>query len=106
MLDEAVEWLLPPGNALVRIPHGQDDFESVSVAAEHHAPGQNVPRETESARFPRDRKSLAKRRRILCFCRNDARMLLKTKDRCGKLAGKVGMSMKTHVLSLDLPECH
>jgi hypothetical protein len=31
--------------------------------------------------------------------RNDAGMLLKTKDRCGKGQGEVGMSMKIQVLS-------
>jgi hypothetical protein len=32
---------------------------------------------------------------------NDARMLLKTKERCGKLAVEAGMSMKTNGLSAD-----
>jgi hypothetical protein len=37
---------------------------------------------------------------------NDAGMLLKTKDRCGKLDGEAGMFMKTQVLSLLKPECY
>jgi len=34
------------------------------------------------------------RRRIL-FCMNDAGMLLKTKDRCGRSGGEAGMCLKT-----------
>ena len=36
---------------------------------------------------------------------NDAGMSLKTKDRCGKLGGEAGMSMKTEVLSCLNREC-
>jgi hypothetical protein len=41
----------------------------------------------------------------LVFFRNDAGMLLKRKDRCGKLAGEAGMCMKTKALSRQKREC-
>jgi len=37
--------------------------------------------------------------------RNDAGMLLKTKDRCGRLGHEAGMSMKTKALSPPKREC-
>jgi hypothetical protein len=43
-------------------------------------------------RFPHDLSNFQK-------CWNDAGMLLKTKERCGKPAKEAGMSMKTKELS-------
>jgi len=35
---------------------------------------------------------------------NEARMSMKTKDRCGKFGDEAGMSMKTKIVSHKMPE--
>jgi hypothetical protein len=56
-----------------------------------------------------DSKSVLRGEREKKFCKKsttDAGMLLKTKDRFGKLGGEAGMCMKTKILSSKMRECH
>ena len=71
------------------------------------------PTELRSA-LPVDRQRRSSRRQPSAadgeskepFSGNEAGMLLKTKDRCGKLPNEPGMFLKTNILSASKRECY